>query len=145
MEDEMARVVPAGTPSYRVVPDTDLRDIAKVKSSVRDQGFDSAVIMRLVSVEREISHVPGRIYAVPPWYGGFYGYWGYGWNAAYDPGYTRSDRIITLATNVYGVDADKLVYASQSETFNPRSLREATGEAVKVLSRALGEVLRARG
>jgi hypothetical protein len=98
-----------------------------------------------VSVDREVSYRPGRVYGVPRFYGGFYGYWGYGWGMVYDPGYLRSDRIVTIATNVYSVADDKLVWASQSETFNPGSLRNAIGEVVKVTSRATGEVLKARG
>ena len=145
LEDEMARKIANATPSYRVFADAEVRDMDKVKATVRTQGFDSAIIMRLASVEREVSVVPGRMYAVPSYYHGFYGYWGYGWNMAYDPGYVRTDRIVTISTNVYGVGDDKLVFASQSETFNPRSVREAIGEVVKVLSRELGEVLRARG
>jgi hypothetical protein len=54
-------------------------------------------------------------------------------------------RIVTVATNVYSVADDKLVWASQSETFNPASLRETVDEVLRVTSRATGEVLKARG
>jgi ABC-type transport system involved in cytochrome bd biosynthesis fused ATPase/permease subunit len=55
------------------------------------------------------------------------------------------DRIVTIATNVYSVADDKLVWASQSETFNPASLRETVDDVLRVTSRATGEVLKARG
>lgn len=145
LEDQMARDIPDAIPAYRVVADEDVRDVERVKARVRAAGFDSAVIMRVVSVDREVSYVRGRVYAVPSFYHGFYGYWGYGWRAVYDPGYYRSDRIVTIATNVYSVADDKLVWASQSETFNPGSLRDAIHEVVRVTSRATGEVLKARG
>ncbi|HUP97008.1 MAG TPA: hypothetical protein VM073_03660 [Usitatibacter sp.] len=145
LEDEMARDVPNSVPAYQLFNDSEVRDIERVKARVRADGFDSAVIMRVVSVDREVSYRPGRIYGVPAYYGGFWGYWGYGWGTVYDPGYLRSDRIVTIATNVYGVQEDKLVWASQSETFNPQSLRGAIAEVVKVTSRATGEVLKARG
>ena len=99
-----------------------------MKRRVRAEGFDSAVVMRVVSVEREVSYRPGTVYAVPALYSDFWGYWGYGWRSVYDPGYLRSDRVVTIATNVYSVADDKLVWASQSETFNPASLRDAVGE-----------------
>jgi len=116
-----------------------------VKVRVRDEGFDSAVIMRLTGVEREVSYVPGRLYAVPSYYHGFWGYYGWGWRSVYEPGYMRSDRVVNIATNVYSVRDDKLVWASQSETFNPATLRTAVAEVVRVTSRATGEALRARG
>lgn len=145
LEDEMAKDIPNSVPAYRLFNDEEVRDMDLVKQRVRAEGFDSAVIMRIVSVDREVSYRPGRLYGWPAFYGGFYGYWGYGWGSVYDPGYLRSDRIVTIATNVYSVQDDKLVWASQSETFNPGSLRAAIGEVVKVTARATGEVLKARG
>lgn len=145
LERRMAADIPNAVPSHAIFSDDEVRDIDKVKARVREQGFDSSVIMRIVSVDREVSYRPGRVYAVPGFYHGFYGYWGYGWQTVYEPGYYRSDRIVTIATNVYSVADDKLVWASQSETFNPASLREAVADVLRVTSRATGEVLKARG
>ena len=144
-EVAMAAEIPNATPAHAVFSDEEVRDIERVKARVREQGFDSAVIMRIVGVERELSYVPGRLYAVPSHYHGFYGYWGYGWRSVYEPGYMRADRVVNIATNVYSVADDKLVWASQSETFNPASLRGAVQEVVRVTSRATGDALRARG
>ena len=145
LEEQMARDIPNSVPAHAIFSDADVRDIERAKSRVRAEGFDSAVIMRVVSVDREVSYRPGRLYAVPGLYRDFWGYWGYGWGTVYDPGYLRSDRILTVATNVYSVQDDKLVWASQSETFNPQSLRQAIAEVVRVTSRATGEALKARG
>lgn len=145
MEREMAVDIPNSVPAHAVFSDEEVRDLERVRTRVREEGFDSAVIMRLVSVDREVTYVPGRIYTVPSYYHGFYGYWGYGWRSVYEPGYLRRDRILTIATNVYSVADDKLVWASQSETFNPTSLRSAIAEVVKATSQATGEALRSRG
>jgi hypothetical protein len=145
IEAEMAHRVPGSVPAHNLFTDAEVQNLDLVKQRVRDEGFDSAIVMRVVSVEREVSYQPGMAYAAPPFYGEFWGYWGYGWRSVYEPGYLRSDRVVTIATNVYAVATDKLVWASQSETFNPASLREAVGEVVKVTSRATGEILKARG
>jgi hypothetical protein len=145
LERSMAAEIPNAVPAHAIFSDAEVRDIEAVKKRVRADGFDSAVIMRIVGVDREVSYVPGRLHAVPGFYHGFYGYWGYGWRTVYDPGYMRSDRIVTISTNVYSVADDKLVWASQSETFNPTSLRTAVAEVVRVTSKATGEALRARG
>jgi hypothetical protein len=145
LERSMAAEIPNAVPAHAIFSDAEVRDIEAVKKRVRADGFDSAVIMRIVGVDREVSYVPGRLYSVPGFYHGFYGYWGYGWRTVYDPGYMRSDRIVTISTNVYSVADDKLVWASQSETFNPTSLRTAVAEVVRVTSKATGEALRARG
>jgi hypothetical protein len=145
MELRMAGEIQGAVPSHVIFSDEEVRDLDKVKARVREQGFDSSVIMRIVSVDRELSYHPGGPYLVPSFYHGFYHYWGYGWGMAYDPGYYRTDRILTIATNVYSVADDKLVYASQSQTFNPASLRDAVGEVVRVTSKETGEALKSRG
>lgn len=144
-ERTMAADIPGAVPAHAIFGDDEVRDVERVKARVRQEGFDSAVIMRVVSVDREVSYVPGRIYAVPSHYHGLYGYWGYGWRSVHEPGYMRADRVVNIATNVYSVADDKLVWASQSETFNPASLANAVHEVVRVTSRATGDALRARG
>jgi hypothetical protein len=145
LEDEMARDISNAVPAYSLLGDAEIRDVERVRTRLREQGFDSAVVMRVVTVDREVTYSPARMYVVPGYYRGFYGYWRYGWGTVYDPGYLRTDRIVHIATNVYDVRADKLVWASQSETFNPTSLRSAIAEVVKATSRATGEALKARG
>ena len=145
VERTMAAEIANAVPSHAIFSDQDVRDVERVKARVREEGFDSTVIMRLVGVEREVSYVPGRLYAAPAYYRDPWGYWGYGWRSVYDPGYLRSDRVVRIATNVYSVGADKLVWASESETFNPASLRDAVSEAVRVTAKATGEALRTRG
>ncbi len=145
LEDEMAASIPNATPAYRVVSDEEVRDVPLVKRRVKAMGFDSAVVMRVVGVEHEQTYVPGHVYTVPGYYRDFWGYWGYGWGTVYEPGYLRNDRIVEVATNVYSVPPDKLVWASQSETFNPRSLRGAVREVVQANARAIGDMLTTRG
>jgi hypothetical protein len=145
LERTMAAQIANSVPSHAIFSDEEVRDVERVKARVRQEGFDSTVIMRLVGVEREVSYMPSRMYAAPAYYRNMWGYWGYGWTSVYEPGYLRSDRVVRVATHVYGVDADKLVWASESETFNPASLREAVAEVVSVTAKATGEALRTRG
>jgi hypothetical protein len=145
LERRMAADIPNATPAHAIFSDEEVRDVEKVKPRVREMGFDSSIVMRLVAVDREVSYRPGRMYAVPAPYHGFYGYWGYGWRTVYEPGYWRTNRVVHMVTNVYSVADDKLVWSSQSETFNPSSLPQAVDEVLRVTSRATGEVLKARG
>jgi hypothetical protein len=144
LEDEMARDIPNAVPAYQVFRDEELRDLPRVKSRVKELGFDSSVVMRVVGVERQQTYVPPHTYMVPGYYRDFWGYWGYGWATVYEPGYLRNDRVVRIQTNVYGVADDKLVWASESETFNPASLRGAVAEVVKVTSRRAAEAMQDR-
>jgi hypothetical protein len=144
VEDEMARDIPGATPAYTLFRDQELRDVGRVKERVRELGFDSSVIMRVEGVEHERTYVPGQVYAAPGYAGGFWGYWGTGWTMVYEPGYLRQDRIVRIATNVYAVQADKLVWASESETFNPASLRDAIAEVARVTAKATAKAMHER-
>jgi hypothetical protein len=143
LENEMASDIPNAVPAHRIFRDEEIRDLELVKSRVRQEGFDSAVIMRVARVEREVSYVPGMVHWAPA-YSRFWGYWGYGWGLVYDPGYLRTDRIVNVVTHVYSIADDKLVWASQSETFNPTSLREAISEVVRVTAKATGDALKTK-
>lgn len=144
VEDEMARDIPNSTPAYTVFRDEEPRDVARAKARVKELGFDSSVVMRVVGVEHQQSYVPPAMYTVPGYYRGFWGYWGYGWTTVYEPGYLRNDRVVRIQTNVYSVSDDKLVWASESETFNPASLRSAVAEVVKVTAKRTAKAMHDR-
>jgi hypothetical protein len=145
VEDEMARDIPNAVPAYTVLRDDEMRDLGKVKARVKALGFDSSVVMRVVGVEHQQTYVPSQVYTVPGYYHGFWGYWGYGWTTVYEPGYLRNDRVVRIATNVYSVPDDKLVWASESETFNPASVPGAVGEVVRVTAKAATRAMGGRG
>jgi hypothetical protein len=148
VEDEMARDIPHSAPSYQVLSDTEIRDIDRAREKVRALGFDSAVVMRLTGVDKQLTYEPPHPIGAPayPFYMyDFWPAWAWGWTAAWEPGYVRTDRIVRISTQVYDLRQDKLVWASESETFNPTSLRTAVAEIVKVTARKAGDALRARG
>jgi hypothetical protein len=148
VEDELARDIPHAVPGYEVLADNEVRDIDRAREKVRALGFDSAVIMRLVGVDKEVTYEPAHPIGAPayPFHRyDFWPFWAYGWTAAWDPGYVRTDRIVKIATYIYDLRQDKLVWTSESETFNPQSLRTAVAEVVKVTARKAGDALRAHG
>ncbi|HUI98812.1 MAG TPA: hypothetical protein VLY46_01185 [Usitatibacter sp.] len=144
-EDEMARDIPRSVAAYRVLGEADLRDLGPVKARVQALGFDSSVVMRVVGVEHPTTYAPSQLYAVPGYYHDFWGHWGYGWTTAYEPAELRNERVVRIATDVYGVPGDKLAWASESETFDPASLPAAIGEVVRATAKAAAKAMRERG
>jgi hypothetical protein len=132
-EDELAlKLGNKAVPAYTVIPDSILRDRNKAKAWVKQEGFDGAVVMRPVAVDKETTYVPGQAYVVPSNYGSMWGYWGTGWGYAYDPGYVKQDQIVSVEGNVYSVADDKLVWASRTKTYNPESVRQLINDIVDV-------------
>jgi hypothetical protein len=115
------------------------KDEETAKKILRDANIEGAVVMQVVSQEQEMTYSPGTYYAAP-YYGSFYGYWGYGWGMAYDPGYLRTDTVVMVETLVYSVTEDKLLWAGRSKTTNPSNVRDFIQElsdgAVKEMEKA---------
>jgi len=109
------------------------------RRKIADAGIDSAIVMRMVDEKQELNYTPGMTY--PSYYGGFYGYRGYGWGAAYSPGYMTTNTIVSVETNLYQLDGDKLLWSGVTETFNPNEI----GKMINEIADAVGKNLRQRG
>ena len=60
-------------------------------------------------------------------HGGFYGY--YGWAH----GYSSTSETVRLATNLYDVKTEKLIWSGKSETLNPDSTKQMIDDVIKVV------------
>jgi len=110
-----------------------------IRREVLAAGFDGAVVMRMVNEEQQLSYTPSMTY--PPYYGGFYGYYGYGWGYAYSPGYLRADTIVSVETNIYDLGDDELVWAGVTESFNPGEVTQLVND----IAAAIADDMRRRG
>ena len=59
------------------------------------------------------------------------GHWGVGWDGVYAPGDLITQVDICVEVLVYSLDQNKLVWAGQSSTSNPRSAGKLVQEVVK--------------
>lgn len=132
VEDRLAAAIKGSVPSYSVLSDAQLADRDAAKAAIREAGFDGVVVMRLVSVDKSATYVPGQAYVVPVGYRSMYGGWGYGggYGAVYDPGYVREDQLVNFDTNIYSVADEKLLWASRSQTDNPSSVTQMIDEII---------------
>jgi hypothetical protein len=146
-ETELARIISArgkaqGVASYTLITGEQAKDKEGAKKKLQDAKIEGAVVMRVISSEQEISYSPGTSWYAPyPYYGSFYGYWGYGWPMAYDPGYLRTDKVVMVETLVYSVAQDKLLWAGKSKTTNPSNIQKF----VKDLADAAAKEMRKAG
>jgi hypothetical protein len=130
VEDRLAQRIKGAVPAYKVIPEEDRTDPERAKARMQQEGFDGAVVMRLVSIEKERNYVPGSAYPVPARYGSTWGGWGDGWATAYQPGYVTEDRVVNFDTNVFRVGDQKLVWNSRSRTYDPKSIPKLVDEVV---------------
>jgi hypothetical protein len=111
---ELAMRGTRATPSYRIFPQLPQRDIAH--DEVHRLGFDAAIVATLREIREKTSYVPGH------YHGGFWsGYYGPGWG--WSQGYVVTDELVNLETTYWDLRTDpgELLWASNTETRNPRS------------------------
>jgi hypothetical protein len=126
-EDQLAADLTArgahGIAGYTILPtpaDAQHLNTEAVRQKLKEAGANAVVTMRVVGRDQRITYYPG--YVAPAYYGGFGPYWGYGWGTVYNPGYLQTDTDVSVETLLYGLDSDKLLWASTSRTTNPNNL-----------------------
>jgi len=149
-EDTLAREISArgakGVAMYTILTGAKPENEAEAREVLERDGFSGAVVMRPVAVEKEVSSSP-VVYSAPM-YGGFYGgYYGHGWSSAYghtatmSGGEIRTDTIVVVETLVYSLKQNKLVWAGQSRTTNPKNV----DQLVRKLAAAAAKELEKQG
>ena len=134
-EDQMVGYLKGkGIVSYNYLNENfNKKDERSIHEMIKKDGFDGAVTMRLVDVEKEKIYNPGQISAYPVYYRSFSGYY-YSWlNYSRTPGYYTTTKIYTVETNVYSIKMDKIIWSGLTETTDPNGVKNMTEEVAKVV------------
>jgi hypothetical protein len=133
-EDEIVRRLPAGSavPGYLLFPQPEPVDFNQAGGRLRENGFDGAIVVRLLGVEDRVNWLPGHPVPTPayrPYYSRRF-YW-------YDPGYYRADQILRVETSIYSLETNKLIWSGITESFNPPSPAALMAEVAETVIAAL--------
>jgi len=123
-----------GVPSWMAVTEETARDREKLKAMLEREGFDGAVVVRLVSASQKVEWVSTSM-------AGFTGFWGYSYAATMTNGYLRTDTSVRVETRVFSLKDDRLVWAGYTKTVDPKSSEQTLIE----VAQAVGEDMRSRG
>jgi hypothetical protein len=117
-------------PSYTLIPTDQVQDREKALAAIQASGAAAVFALRPVAVNKQQTYVPPTYMGGGP-YGSWGPYYGYGWNAAYSPGYVVTDTVVRVEMLVYDLRQGKLLWAAQSDTTNPSELDNFVAELVK--------------
>jgi hypothetical protein len=141
-EDQMAADLTArgahGIAGYTILPtppDAQHVNSEAVRAQLKKAGANAVLTMRVVGRDQRITYTPG--YVAPAYYGGFGPYWGYGWGSVYSPGYLQTDTEVSVETLLYGLDSDKLLWASTSRTVNPNNLASLINDVANATAKEM--------
>lgn len=118
-----------GLTTYRIAPKEELKDADHARPWFERKGVEGVVAVRPVSAGKEVTYTPAMW--TNPYYGSFWGYYGYGWGNTYTPGSVSEDTVIVVETLIFSVPKDKLLWAGVSETRNPKNLQKFVEDLVK--------------
>ncbi len=117
-------------------------DKEKVQQYVLDNQVDLVIVQRL-NKQTTAEYVPPTVAYVPPapYYGGWYGAYGYGYGAVYSPGYMTEETNVIADTNVYSVNPESLVWSGNSNTFN---VQDGQGAAQSLAASLVADLIKAQ-
>ena len=99
-----------------------------ILKAVEEYKNDAVMITRLIGVEeREVYTPPAR-----PSYG-YYGDYRHFHAYAHEPGHYRTHTLIRLATNLYDVKTERLMWSGESESLNPDSDKQLIDQVIKLI------------
>ena len=121
-EDEFVRQLQShglsATSSYRIFPSEGMLEKDTILSKIREMGIDTLLITRMVDKKTVETYVPGTVYhyAPPRAYGRWHGHYAASYGAVYEPGYTITDEVVVLETNLYDAKSEEIIWSALSET-----------------------------
>jgi len=116
--------------SFTLVPTDQVGDREKALAVIQGSGAVAVFALRPIAVNQQQTYVPPTYMGGGP-YSAWGPYYGYGWNAAYSPGYVVTNTVVRVEVLVYDLRQGKLLWAGQSETTNPGELNTFISDLAK--------------
>lgn len=133
VEDQMvAYLGEKGVQSYSYFqPCYNKNDESVIRTKIENDGFDGAVSLRLLDVDKEKIYTNRDIDFLPDYYLTFSGYYYKSWYN--EPGYYIENKTYTIETNVYSLKTNKIIWTGITKTTNPDGLKKMTNQIAKVI------------
>ena len=111
----------------------DKKNEQALRDKITKDGFDGAITMRLVDVEKEKNYFSGNTSFPPPYNRSFGGY--YYWNMPFysSPEYFATTKTYTVETNVFSIKEDKIIWSGITKTIDPDGVNIMMKEIVLVI------------
>jgi hypothetical protein len=138
-EDEMVKYLKGkGVTSYNYLGEQfNQNDEAALRKKIKEDGFDAAITLRLIDVEKEKVYTPEQRYMYPVYYTDFSRY--YQRNLVYynTPGYYTVTKKFIIETVIYSIPDDKIIWSGITETYNPEGVEKLTNEIANAIHKKM--------
>ena len=129
--------------SYRIVPKEELRRPETARPWFEKANVDGLMIIRPLVNDTRQTYTPAMW--VSSNYGTPWNYYGYGWSAVLVGASSQIETTVVVETTVYSLPLNQLVWATVTETRNPKNLQAFIEELVKESVKAMQKQGLAKG
>lgn len=140
-EDEMVKYLKGkGIASYQYLNESYHKiDEEELRIKIKKDGFNGAITMRLIDVDKEKVYVPGERHLYPDYYHNFSRYCYRNWVYYTTPDYFVVTKTYIIETVIYSIEDDKIIWSGITEAFDPQSVKKMTNEIAKVIYKKMIE------
>lgn len=142
-EEALARELTArgitGAAAYRIIPNSELKDVEKAKAWFTKGSVAGVVALRPVSYDK-VKRYTETLWT-SAYYSNFWGYYPYGWGTTYTYS-TTVDTVVVVELLIYQVSTGDLVWAGVSESTNPKTLQKLVADIVKEAAKKIEKQFR---
>ena len=104
-----------------------------IRSTIKYDGFDGAITMRLIDAEKERVYNPSNFELYPPYYSNFSGYYYRNFPYYSNEGYYTTSKVFTVETSVFSIKDDKIIWIGLTKTTNPDGVDKMMQEIAHVV------------
>ena len=134
-EDQMVKFLKdKGIPSYNYLnKNFDKTKVEVIQNKIKKDGFDGAVTMRLIDVDKETIYQRNGINLFPNNYRDFSNYYYDSAISYYNPDNYITTKTYTIETNIYSITENKIIWSALTETSDPKGVNKMTEEVTQVV------------
>ncbi|MFC1829885.1 hypothetical protein ACFL0O_09755 [Thermodesulfobacteriota bacterium] len=110
-----------------------------IKSAAAIKGMETVLVTHLAGVDEKEEYHPASHDPMSPGIGDFGSFYADAFTATYTPGRYVTKRYLRLASNLYDVETEKLIWFAQSQTVDPKSANEMIEALGKAVMKSLRE------
>lgn len=118
-------------PSHELAPNpTDHDQKEEVKRILAESGAEGVLLALIKGIDRDKKPIPSRLDWYPDAYlnTGLYNYYYKSYRAVYRPGYIGEDRYFNMQMRYFSTRSEKMVWAGNTRTKNPRTIIGTIGQ-----------------
>jgi len=130
----------AAIASYTLMEDlTEYDDKEKLEQAIKQSNADGIIVAKVIDVDKSEYYIPPSYDVMPSvgYYGGYYGSYNTAMRMSYSPGYIQKSTTIRLSSEIFNTKNNKLIWAAETESFNPSSYQKVMDELATITQTSL--------